>query len=376
MDSIPKEITMKELYMKRALSLAGQGSGFVNPDPLSGAVVIKKGQILGEGYYKSYQSESAIIQAIKEALQVSQDNLDGAELYCNIEPNFHKEEDHAYFMKTMLNSGIAKVYFGILDPSPAKTIHYVPILRENGIETNIGILQEECEEINEIYTYYVIHKTPFVIAKWAMTLDGKLATKTGDSKWISSSESLTFVHHIRQRVSAIMVGENTVRLDDPQLTTRLKEVAVSNPLRVILSNYGDIPPTSKVLQVDACTKTIIVTSENIRRENEELFLEKGIPVYKLKERQGRIAFIDILDLLGSMGIDSLFLEGGSSVLASAFESRVVNKVYTTIAPKIVGGKEAITPVGGIGIERMRDAIELKKVSHEIIGSDVIFKGYL
>jgi len=254
--------------------------------------------------------------------------------------------------------------------------HNVVIMKDAGIEVEINILKEECEELNEISMHYLSKGTPFVFTKWAMTLDGKLASKTGDSKWISGEDSLRFVHQLRQRVSAIMVGENTVRVDDPLLTTRLEGVIISNPIRVVLSRYGDIDKDAKVLRVDKDTKTIVIVSDKVLPQKEEILIEKGVEVLKLKETNGKIDFKDIVQALGHRGIDSLYIEGGSEVLASAFEAEVVNKVYAAVAPKIIGGKNAVTPVGGLGIEKMRDAIVLKRVTHEIVGSDVIFKGYI
>jgi diaminohydroxyphosphoribosylaminopyrimidine deaminase/5-amino-6-(5-phosphoribosylamino)uracil reductase len=358
-------------YMKRVIELANQGSGFVNPDPLSGALLVKEGKILGEAYYEAYGSDPAEIKVLRQAT----DDLTGAELYLNIEP-FQSETRVRECLSLIKEKGIAKVLVGMLDPNPEKIIDFVSELTKHGIGSEIGVLSEECEEQNEIYSYFIKKKEPFVFVKWAMTLDGKLATKTGDSKWISSEDSLQFVHHLRQRVAAIMVGENTVRMDDPLLTTRLNGLKLSNPLRVIVSKYGDIPMESKVLKVDENVRTLIIASENLPPPKEKELLEKGIQIAKLKEVNNRIDFREIIRLLGSMGIDSLYIEGGSAILASAFESGCVHKVYAAIAPKIIGGRNAFTPVGGEGIEYMRDAIVLKRVSHEIVGPDVIIKGYL
>jgi diaminohydroxyphosphoribosylaminopyrimidine deaminase/5-amino-6-(5-phosphoribosylamino)uracil reductase len=358
-------------YMKRVIELAGRGSGFVNPDPLSGAMLVKEGKIVWEGYYEAYGTDPAEIRA----LSLATDDLSGAELYLNIEP-FQSEKIVIDCLRMIKEKRIAKVLIGMLDPNPEKKVDFLKELTRLGVSYETGILSEECEELNEIYSYYIKTKEPFVIVKWAMTLDGKLATRTGDSKWISSDDSLRFVHQLRQRVAAIMVGENTVKLDDPMLTTRLDGVESSNPLRVIVSKYGDIPKQAKVLQVDDKVKTLIIASEHLPAEREEALLGRGVQLVKLQEQNNRIDFHDIMRLLGTMKIDSLYIEGGSGILASAFESSCVHKVYTAIAPKIIGGRTAFTPVGGEGIEFMRDAILLKRVSHEIIGPDVIVKGYL
>ncbi len=358
-------------YMKRVIELANQGSGFVNPDPLSGALLVRDGRVLGEACYEAYGFDPAELKVLRQAT----DELSGSELYLNIEP-FQSESRVRECLALIKEKGIVKVYVGMRDQNPEKKVDFLSELIKLGVSYEIGVLSGECEEQNEIYTYYIKHKEPFVFVKWAMTLDGKLATKTGDSKWISSDDSLRFVHHLRQRVAAIMVGENTVKLDDPMLTTRLNGVKLSNPLRVIVSRYADIPMEAKVLKVDENVKTMIIASENLPPQKEEELLGRGITIAKLKEKNHRIDFREIMRLLGSMGIDSLYIEGGSAILASAFESGCVHKVYAAIAPKIVGGRDAITPVGGEGIEYMRDAIMLKRVSHEIVGPDVIVKGYL
>ncbi len=358
-------------YMKRTIELANQGIGFVNPDPLSGALLVKEGRILGEACYTAFGSEPAEIKLLKQTTF----DLTGAELYLNIEP-FHSEARVQECLNLIKERGIAKLYVGMPDPNPEKKMDFWSDLIKLGVNFEIGVLSEECEEQNEIYSYYIRNKEPFVFVKWAMTLDGKLATKTGDSKWISSEDSLRFVHHLRQRVAAIMVGENTVKMDDPLLTTRLSGVKLSNPLRVIVSRYCDIPMEAKVLQVNEDVKTLIIASENLPPQKEKELQERGIQIAKQKEVNNRIDFREIMKLLGSMGIDSLYIEGGSAILASAFESGCVHKVYAAIAPKIIGGRNAFTPVGGEGIEYMRDAIVLKRVSHEIVGPDVIVKGYI
>jgi diaminohydroxyphosphoribosylaminopyrimidine deaminase/5-amino-6-(5-phosphoribosylamino)uracil reductase len=351
--------------MNRVIEIAKVGSGFVNPDPLVGAVLVKKHNIIGEGYLKFYGAENAEIVAIKSA----KGETFGAELYLNMEPSLNKED-----MELILKSKIKKINIGIINPKfKGKNLS---ILSEKGIEIEIGILKEDCEELNEIYLHFIREGTPFVFTKWAMTLDGKLATRTGDSKWISSQESLKFVHELRQRVAAIMVGENTVKMDNPMLTTRLEGTKISNPLRVIISKYGDIPDDSNVLSVDKNTKTIIISSRDISFARETYLLNRKIEVLKLQEHNGHIDFKHIVKALGERGIDSLYIEGGSGILGSAFESGIVNVVYVAVSPKIVGGRDAITPVGGRGIERMRDAIVLKKVTHKIVGNDVIFKGYV
>lgn len=357
--------------MKRVLELAKKGIGFVNPDPLLGAVAVKENHIIGEGAYMYYGDIYAEMKALRNAAG----NLVGSELYVNLDP-FLPGRDVKEICRSIILSGIKKVYIGMLSPDMESSKRGIKALRQQSVEVITGVLEEECSELNEIYSHYINTGLPFVFTKWAMTLDGKLATVTGDSKWISSEGSLRFVHHLRQRTAAIMVGENTVRLDNPMLTTRLDNVEISNPIRVILSKYGYISPEANVLKIDEKTMTIIIASEKISKDNEDMLLKKGVELLKFKEYDNRIDFKEIARALGKKKIDSLYIEGGSEVLASAFESGIVNKVYAAVAPKIVGGRNAITPIGGKGIERMKDAIMLKRVTHEIVGNDVIFKGYI
>lgn len=347
--------------MRQTIYLAKKGIGFVNPEPLVGALLIKNEKIVGRGY-KSLYGENAVLKAIEDAGEEAQDS----ELYTNFEPSF----------KSVIDSGIRKLYIGTLDISKEKASNNLKQIFDSGIEVETNVLKEECDKLNEIYLHFVSKGTPFVFTKWAMSLDGKIATKTGDSKWISSEESLEFVHHLRQRVAAIMVGENTVRLDNPMLTTRLKGVKISNPIRVILSRQGDISLDANVLKIDEATKTIVVVSDSIAAQKEKMLLDKGADIIKLKEFNGKIDFKEIVKELGKRNIDSLYIEGGSGVLASAFESKIVNKVYVAVAPKIIGGKDAVTAVSGKGIEKMSDAIVLSKVAHEVIGNDVIISGYI
>jgi diaminohydroxyphosphoribosylaminopyrimidine deaminase/5-amino-6-(5-phosphoribosylamino)uracil reductase len=361
---------MNEVYMNMARELANGGSGFVNPGPLVGAIIVKEGRIIGQGYYKAYGCEKAEIDAIKNSIENTKDG----ELFINIEPELTIEDKN--YIDFILNSGIKKIYLGMENPKSGFKGQMNRIFSNLGIDVEYNILKEKCEELNEIYTHYVNKGTPYVFTKWAMTLDGKLASRTGDSKWISSEKSLEFVHHLRQRVAAIMVGENTVKVDNPLLTTRLTGITISNPLRVIVSKYGDLPFDSHVLKVGENVKTLIVASTKIDEKKEKEILSTGAEMVKVEEVDGKLPFKEIVKLLGEKNIDSLYIEGGSSLLGSAFESGIVNKVYVAIAPKIIGGQNAVTPVGGLGIEKMNDAIRLKKVSHEIVGDDVIFKGYI
>lgn len=361
-------------FMKQTMEVALLGSGFVNPAPLEGGLVVVGGQEVFSTYRKAPNDEQVTMKVLKELETHAYENVT---LYLNIEPELEPEaerESMSEFVSQLMNNGLKKIVVG-LEVLP-ETDSFLNACSQAGIEVVRNVLGQECTELNEIYLHFRRHKTPFVFVKWAMTLDGKLATKTGDSKWISSADSLKFVHHLRQRVAAIMVGEGTVRMDNPLLTTRLEGVEISNPLRVILTKRGEIQDDAHVLEVSDTVKTLLLVSENISPKREAFLKGKGVEILKFPEHNGRIVFKEIMVALGQIGVDSLYIEGGSGVLGEAFESGIVHKVYTAIAPKIVGGRDAYTPVAGVGIEHMANAIELRNVSHEIIGRDVIIKGYI
>lgn len=386
---------MDKLNMEKTIELALNGSGFVNPEPLEGGLLCIGDQILEKAYRSSVHMEYSVLEQLFlqyerdrilkkdvefEAFVNTQDQWvePNITVYLNIEPEIHLSETEIYgLFQKYKKFGLNRIVIGLRRPlNDSDRSVIFKALNYCKINVTEEICSEACRELNEIYLHFKVCKTPFVFVKWAMTLDGKIATYTGDSKWISSEESLTFVHVLRQRVAAIMVGEGTVRADNPKLTTRLNRDKISHPLRIIITRYGNIPDNAYILQVDDQVKTLLIVSDKINEEREKFFLEKGVQLVKITEENGRIPMKVIVQRLGDMGIDSLYIEGGSSVLGDAFDAGIIQKVYAAVAPKIVGGKNAFTPVGGMGIGTMSEAIELKNVKYEIIGPDVIIKGYI
>jgi len=413
-----EQIEIDKLFMKKAIDLALLGSGFVNPLPLEAAII---GCDVGNPLIREYRatsavSEQVILKALSAFIQWSEPDIESKQshetnvftatttsittatttaittstttstnntLYVVIDADYTAmlsdtidQEALRQLCQDAKAKGLSRMVVGLNLPVALEKSSFASFAQSIGIEVVQEVMSEECRELNEIYYHYSKYKKPFVFVKWAMTLDGKLATYTGDSKWISSEGSLNFVHHLRQRVAAIMVGEGTVIMDDPLLTTRLEGVELSHPIRVIVSKYGNIPDQAKVLRVSERVKTLFLVSDKIPEERERFLLDCGVEIMKFHEVNGHISFEEIIERLGEIGVDSLYIEGGSAILGEAFEHGVINKVYAAIAPKIVGGKNAITPVGGKGIARMADAIELNNVSYEIIGRDVIMKGYI
>ncbi|HHY91417.1 MAG TPA: bifunctional diaminohydroxyphosphoribosylaminopyrimidine deaminase/5-amino-6-(5-phosphoribosylamino)uracil reductase RibD, partial [Clostridiales bacterium] len=244
----------------------------------------------------------------------------------------------------------------------------------HGIEVVTGVLEEEARKLNEIFIKYITTKTPFCLLKTAMTLDGKIAAHTGDSKWITGEASRKAVHELRHRFSAIMVGIQTVLADNPLLTTRLENKKGRNPVRIIVDSRGRIPLEANVLQCDAETATIIATTKQIDGKKKEAIEKKGARVLILPSKEGKVSLKDLMRELGRLQIDSVLLEGGSTLNASALQEGIVDKVAAFIAPKILGGENAKTPVGGRGKDFVREAFRLENIRVETIGEDILIEG--
>lgn len=358
--------------MKRALTLAKEGEGKVNPNPLVGAVVVKEGKIIGEGYHKEFGGPHAEVFALEEAGHKAK----GADLYINLEPcvSYPKKKTPPC-VERIIKSGIKRVFIAMRDPHPKIRGRGIKALKEAGIKVKEGILTEEAKKLNEIYIKYITTGKPFVLLKMAMTADGKIASKVGDSRWISSKKSRQIVHKLRGKFKAVLVGINTVLQDDPQLT--LRDAKGRNPLRIILDSKGKIPLSAKVLN-QKTAKTVIATAE-ISKAKEEKLRQLGVEIWRLGENKGRISLKSLIERLAKEGIDSLMIEGGATVAYSFIEEGLVDKVIFFIAPKIIGG-EAPTPVGGVGLEKIKEAFWIREVSVKMVEGDeeenVIYEGYL
>lgn len=360
---------LDEHYMKIALALAEGGRGLVNPNPMVGAVIVKGDKVIGQGFHEVYGGNHAEINAVINSKEEVKDST----LYVTLEPCCH-------FGKTppcvdeVIKRGIKRVVIGTLDSNPIVRGKSVEILKNNDIEVAVGVLEEQCIKLNEIFNKYISFKRPFVIMKWAMTLDGKICSVIGDSKWISGEESRKAVHKLRSEVGAIMVGVNTVIQDNPRLTSRID--GGKNPLRVIVDSTLRIPLESAVLKCSFSEKTLIATTLASSEKKRELLREKGVEVLVLSQVKGKVNLQELMDKLYEMKIDSVLLEGGGTLNYSAIEEGIVDKVQVYIAPKIIGGEEAKTPVGGQGIEFMKDAVNLDKLQFRKIGEDILFEGYI
>ncbi len=362
---------MDEKYMALALELAERGRGWVNPNPLVGAVIVKEGKIISEGWHARYGEAHAEAKAIRNATE----SVEGATLYVTLEPcaHFGKTPPCA---QTIVAHKIAKVVIGMRDPNPLVSGKGIEILKANGIEVTVGLMATECMAQNEVFIKYITRKIPFVLLKTAMTLDGKIASISGDAKWISGVESRRYVHEIRQSMSGIMVGIGTVLNDDPELTVRLEGIRPSHPVRIVVDSLARTPIQSKVMQNLDRIKTIVATTQAAPEEKVKALEEKGANVWRLPLANGHVDLQALMIRLGEAKIDGIMLEGGSELNFSFLESGLVDKVMVFIAPKIIGGSDAKTPVGGRGLNFMRDAIALDRMTVQKIDQDVVIEGYV
>ena len=358
-------------YMKRALELAKNGIGYTNPNPLVGSVIVKDGKIIGEGCHEKYGGAHAEINAFKNASQ----DVGGDQMYVTLEPCSHYGKTPPC-AQAIVKKGIKKVIVAMEDPNPEVSGKGIQILRDHGIEVVTNVMKEESTVLNEIFIKYITTQLPFGILKTAMTLDGKIATRTGDSKWITGESSRAYVHQLRHRVAGIMVGIGTIIQDNPFLNTRLKEGGGSDPVRIIADTYARTPLDANILNNISKADTIIATTELADREKLKKIEDKGAKIIITPlEKQG-VDLRYLMKKLGEKKIDSVLIEGGSTINYAALEAQIVDKVYAFIAPKLIGGSTAKTPIGGAGRSFMREAISLKGVRWKSFGEDMMAEGYI
>ncbi|KAF0223495.1 MAG: riboflavin biosynthesis protein RibD [Erysipelotrichaceae bacterium] len=357
--------------MKAALKLAALGVGYVHPNPLVGAIIVKNKIVIGQGYHRVYGGPHAEIEAFKNAT----DDVSGATMYVTLEPCIH-------FGKTppcahaIVEKGIKRVVIGMLDPNPLVSGKGIDYLRKAGIEVICGVLEDEAKKQNEIFLKYITKKEPFVIMKSAMTLDGKIATHTSSSKWVTGESAREYVHQLRHQVTGIMVGIGTVLADDPSLTTRLQNGIGKDPIRIIVDSNLRIPETAKVITQISDARTIIAVTEHADSEKIKRLESIGVLIIRIPSKNHRVDLKALMIELGRYEIDSILLEGGSELNYSAIEVGIVDKVLVFIGNKIVGGNAAKTPIGGLGISEMTDAMLLDFDSIHKIGDDLLIEAYL
>ena len=363
---------MEEKYMRRAIELAKNGIGKVNPNPLVGAVIVKDGQIISEGYHAKYgdlHAERNAFQNLKCA-----DDAKGAEMYVTLEPCCHFGKQPPC-TQAIIEHGIRKVYVGSNDPNALVAGKGIEQLRQAGIEVETEVMKDECDALNPVFFHYITTQTPYVVMKYAMTLDGKIATRTGHSKWISGEASRARVQQTRNALKGIMVGIGTVLNDDPMLTCRID--GGRNPIRIICDSKLRIPLSSHVVTTAKEVATIVATIEphaeytRFWNEQKAALEEQGVEVVVVKEVNDRLDLKDLMRQLGERKIDGILLEGGSTLNYAALQAGIVNRIEAYIAPKLFGGAGLYTPVGGEGVEYATEGIECQLLTADKIEEDML-----
>ena len=352
-------------YMKMALELAQKGMGFTAPNPMVGAVIVKNGRIIGQGYHRKYGE----LHAEREALAACTEEPEGASIYVTLEPCCHYGKQPPC-VNAILEAGIRRVIIGSSDPNPLVAGKGIRILKDHGIEVTENILKEECDKLNEAFFYYIQNKKPYVVMKYAMTMDGKIAAYTGESKWVTGEAARIHVQEQRLKYTGIMVGVGTVLADDPMLTCRLENSR--NPVRIICDSHLRTPLTSKIVRTAKTIPTILASSSKDQQKIKN-YEEMGCQVLYVPEKNGHIDLNRLMEILGATKIDSILLEGGGSLNWSALESGIVQKVQTYIAPKLFGGEEAKTPVEGKGFPDPASAVLLKNSEMIRLGDDFLIE---
>lgn len=348
-------------YMKLALQLAKSAKGQTSPNPLVGAVVVRDGEVVGMGAHLKAGTEHAEVHAIKMA----GDKAKGATIYVTLEPCSHHGKTPPC-ADLIIEKELRRVVVATLDPNPLVAGKGIEKLKNANIEVNVGILEEEARELNKVFIHYIGNRTPFVTVKTATSLDGKIATSTGESKWITGSEARKDVHQLRHEHDAILVGVGTVLADDPSLTTR-RQNGGKNPIRVILDQQLRTPLNAKIITDKQADTWIITTNQATQLKQDEL-IKLGVKVSKMDH--DKIDIKKLLALLGESGITSLFVEGGSTVNDSFLRSHCINEVITYIAPKLIGGKDAPTSFSGMGFNNIEDALLLSIKEVKQLGDDL------
>lgn len=354
-------------YMERALELALMAEGNTSPNPMVGCVIVNDdGEIVGEGYHHKAGEPHAEVNALKEAKQLAI----GATAYVTLEPCAHYGRTGPCCV-ALAKAGIKKVYCACLDPNPKVAGKGVEYLRLQDVEVEVGLCEKEAKRLNEKFMTWITKERPFISMKYAMTLDGKLATQTRDSKWITGEEARTFAHKLRMQHDAILVGIGTVLADDPELTTRL--VRGKNPIRIVLDRDLKISPMAQVLNPAA--ETIIFTSlEADKAKEETLTVFPNVSVVRIPAMGKQLILEYVIQELANRNITSVLVEGGSEIHGAFKDDEFVDRVYAFIAPKICGGRHALSPVAGSGIDNMQDAWNLEEVEIEQFGQDIMITG--
>lgn len=360
-----------EKFMKLALSLAEKGRGYVNPNPLVGAVIVKDGKVIGEGYHTAFGKPHAEIEAINSATE----DIKGATMYVTLEPCCHQGKTPPC-TEAIIKNQLARVVVATTDPNPLVSGSGIAKLKQSNIEITVGVLQELAKIQNEVFIHYMTTNLPFTILKYAMSLDGKIACHTGDSKWITSEKSRTDVHRLRSSVSAVVTGIGTILSDDASLNVRLIDSKGKEPHRIVVDSAARISLDAKILNLDSKSDTYIAVTEAASDEKLRKLEDYGAKIIMTKSKDGKVDLEELWKELGFLGMDSILIEAGEQLNAALLEAKLVNKIRAYIAPKIIGGTNAKSPIGGYGASSMSEVINLKYMNVTQIENDFVVEGYL
>ena len=361
-----------EFFMKKVLELAEKGKGTTSPNPMVGALVVKNNRIIASAYHRRPGGLHAEAIALKRAGQKAK----GATLYVNLEPCAHLGRTPAC-VKAIIKSGIKQVYCSMIDPNPVNNGKGKRELEKNGIKVKVGVLNKEAVKLNEVFIKYVTRKMPFVTIKAAESLDGKIATRTMDSRWITSDSSRDYSHNLRSEMDAVLVGVNTIMRDNPILVSRRNK----SPLKIVLDSNLRVPENAKIFSKESPSLNIVAILKKSLKDPHifkkvERFSKRGILIVACPGKNNRIDLEWLLKELAELEISRLLVEGGGDTISGFLEEGLADRALFFIAPKIIGGRSAITSVEGKGAEKISQAINLKNVKVEMIGPDILVSGYI
>ena len=354
-------------YMRRAIELAKRGEGWTSPNPLVGAVIVKNDRIIGEGYHARYGEYHAERNALRACLEPAE----GADLYVTLEPCCHYGKQPPC-VNAIIEHKISRVYVGSDDPNALVSGKGYQILRDAGIEVITHVLKEECDSLNPVFFHYIVNKTPYVVMKYAMTMDGKIATYSGKSKWITGEEARAHVMEQRNALTGIMVGSETVIKDDPSLTCRIE--GGRNPVRIICDSRLRISMDSQIVRTASKVPTILATIQSEdQADKKQKLIGAGVEIIETESVDGHVDLQELMKQLGARNIDGILLEGGGTLNESALKAGIVKEVDVYIAPKIFGGSAGYTPVGGVGVESPAESYPFELGSIQRFGADIMLQ---
>jgi len=359
-----------EYFMKMALNLAKKGQGYTSPNPMVGAVIVKNGKVKGKGYHRFIGQAHAEVNAIEDAGPRAR----GATLYVNLEPCNHTGRTPPCTRK-IIEAGIKRVVVAMKDPNTIAAGGSA-YLRRHGIEVLTGVCENQAARLNEAFLKYTKTGLPFVTVKCAATLDGRIATRTGDSRWVTGEKARRYVHRLRHATDAILVGIGTIQTDNPRLTVRLNSFKGADPVRIVLDTHLSISPDASILNLDSNSDTILITGNTVSEAKKKRVVKKGVRLIVQPVKNNQVDMKSLMVDLGSIGITSLLIEGGGGVIASAFGSGIVDKALFFYAPKILGGDDGTPICRGPGPQLMKDCIRAKNIRVRKFDDDVLIEAYI